>query len=230
MNLIINDHFPELSQLEKQLQSFSTKVDIIELVERGFVLPKSIEIDSILFVGINPSFPKSHDKHEGFRYYPFDNTELNDEINFRNEIQYFRAMRNLVHMANVPWSHLDIFCYRETDQKRFQALLATPDGAEFLRIQAAMFRKILESSQPKVIVVCNALAREVLGYSLPNRFDLGFNYEFKFDTLIGTPRITTDGPLKGTPTFFSSMLSGQRAIDKSSFERLGWHINEVLKK
>lgn len=57
---------------------------------------------------------------------------------------------------------------------------------------------------------------------------------FLFDDKIGTHRITGNKEfetvLKGTPVFFTSMLTGQRALDNGSFERLGWHINKVKKK
>jgi len=36
--------------------------------------------------------------------------------------------------------------------------------------------------------------------------------------------------LKNVPIFFTSMLTGQRALDNGSFERLIWHINFVLGK
>jgi hypothetical protein len=52
-------------------------------------------------------------------------------------------------------------------------------------------------------------------------------YEFEFDEKLGTDRIITKGDLFGIPIFFSSMLSGQRALDTGSEKRLIWHIKRV---
>ncbi len=60
--------------------------------------------------------------------------------------------------------------------------------------------------------------------------NIWLDYEFMFDDEIGTYRIKTKGNLFDTPVFFTSMLSGQRAMDNGSFERLQWHINFVLNK
>ena len=48
-----------------------------------------------------------------------------------------------------------------------------------------------------------------------------------FDDKIGTYKITLNE--KSVPVFFSSMLTGQRALDKGSFERLKWHVKNVIK-
>lgn len=53
------------------------------------------------------------------------------------------------------------------------------------------------------------------------------NFAFKFDNNIGTHIITEPEILASVPVFFTSMLSGQRALDIGSFERLKWHINKV---
>ena len=52
-------------------------------------------------------------------------------------------------------------------------------------------------------------------------------FKTKFSKDIGT-HVITEGNLKNTPVFFTSMLSGQRAMDVGSRERLEWHINFIL--
>jgi len=56
------------------------------------------------------------------------------------------------------------------------------------------------------------------------------DFGFEFDDEIGTYRIIKNDKLKHTPVFFTSMLTGQRALDLGSYERLIWHILFVLKK
>lgn len=48
--------------------------------------------------------------------------------------------------------------------------------------------------------------------------------DFKWDEELGTYTY------KNNPFFFSSMLTGQRALDNGSFERLVWHIKKVKSK
>ena len=52
--------------------------------------------------------------------------------------------------------------------------------------------------------------------------------EFTFDNNLGTYRIVNHPNLNDTPIFFTSMLTGQRALDLGSYERLVWHIGFVL--
>ncbi|MBL0316357.1 MAG: hypothetical protein IPP69_11475 [Flavobacteriales bacterium] len=137
-------------------------------------------------------------------------------------------MHRLIEKWTISWSHLDLFCFRETNQRYVLDLLKSEHGIDFLKIQFDLFRSILEVANPKIIVVCNALARDILNYKSSMGNLIGVNFEYEFDYKIGTPRIVSEGPLNDKPIFFSSMLSGQRALDRGSFERLGWHINYVL--
>ena len=87
---------------------------------------------------------------------------------------------------------------------------------DFFEQQLIISKEIIEMTKPKVIIVNNSLARDY------------FQFETLFDKLIGTPRIINNQVLEGTPVFFTSMLTGQRALDLGSYERLKWHIKQVL--
>lgn len=95
-----------------------------------------------------------------------------------------------------------------------------------------MSKEIIEEAKPQIIVVANTTARLFFGKdkNIEKDVNIWLNYDFEFDNLIGTHRIKTEGNLFNTPVFFTSMLSGQRAMDNGSFERLQWHINFVLNK
>lgn len=56
----------------------------------------------------------------------------------------------------------------------------------------------------------------------------GWGWNFEFCTELGTHKIIRHKTLNGTPVFFTSMLSGQRALDNGSKERLIWHIGKIL--
>ncbi len=70
-----------------------------------------------------------------------------------------------------------------------------------------------------MVVVNNTLSREFLGKN-----NAWLNYNFEENENIGTQTY------KNIPFFFTSMLTGQRALDIGSFERLIWHINYIKKK
>lgn len=216
-------------RFEQQLLKQSDDSQLTPIINRGFYLPETLTKNSVLFVGINPSFnEKEGNKNLGFNFYPFDSSKLQDHDVFKNEIQYFRQMHRLLQYWTLSWSHLDIFCFRETNQNFVKELMGTEEGREFLKIQFTLFLELLNLVKPKVIIVCNALARDIMNYESNYGSTIGVNLAYKFDEDIGTPRITTEGPLKEIPIFFSSMLSGQRALDRGSFQRLGWHINYAL--
>jgi pseudouridine-5'-phosphate glycosidase len=70
--------------------------------------------------------------------------------------------------------------------------------------------------EPKVIVVSNAFVSNILQAEL----------DIVFDETLGCHFI--DLKNKAYPVFFTSMLTGQRALDKGSMMRLKWHIKRVL--
>ena len=54
--------------------------------------------------------------------------------------------------------------------------------------------------------------------------------DFEFDEEFGSHRVKNIKELEHTHFFFSSMLSGQRALDLGSRERLVWQVRRVLEK
>ena len=131
----------------------------------------------------------------------------------------------------MRWSHIDLLFVRWTNQKEVEQIMSEKNGVEFLWKQLLISKQIIEESNPKIIVVNNSFARKLLGFdkSIKNGqvFDIWMGFDFKFDNKIGTYRITNNEILNGTPVFFTSMLTGQRALDNGSYERLIWHINYV---
>jgi len=131
----------------------------------------------------------------------------------------------------LRWSHIDLLFVRWTNQKEVEQIMSEKNGVEFLWKQLLISKQIIEESNPKIIVVNNSFARKLLGFdkSIKNGqvFDIWMGFDFKFDNKIGTYRITNNEILNGTPVFFTSMLTGQRALDNGSYERLIWHINYV---
>jgi len=179
-----------------------------EIVNRGSASSKFIHQDSILFIGLNPSFTKGATNGSFF----YDSTQA--------KAAYFKKFNEIAEEVGLPWSHLDLLTVRETKQKKVEKL-----PPEFINAHLKISKGILERSKPIVIVVENSLARTYFGKGNINGNGM---YSFEFDDSIGTDRIISDSNLKNLPVFFTSMLTGQRALDLGSLERLKWHIKQVV--
>lgn len=218
----------KLSDLNSPTNSSADK-----LLDRGFVFQFDEEIvkPDVLFVGINPSYKHGSLKEELFYtkeqalqhsyFKPFENIEYDLKKRYNNQI---------------TWTHMDVLVFRETQQSFIgDNLFRSQRGLEFLMDQLTISKKVLEHIQPKVMVVSNTMARELLGRNkgvnqkTKEEFGHWMGIDFEFDETIGTDVIINHETLSGTKVFFTSMLSGQRALDNGTKERLVWHINEVLK-
>jgi len=123
--------------------------------------------------------------------------------------------------------------FRETDQKFIESFLYKENqGVQFIMDQIELAKRRIEHIQPKIIVVSNALARKFMGKdrfsSNDKEHNVWMDFKFKFDEEKGTDKIIGSPPLPNTHVFFTSMLTGQRALDNGSRERLIWHINQLL--
>jgi hypothetical protein len=197
------------------------------------IAPKYVKKDSLLFIGINPSFRNGAEILETEK--PIGFYELNTSIEKIN-IPYFEKFKDIASYCKTDWTHLDLFFIRESKQKLIDNL--TFDKIPFLSKQLDISFEIIENAQPKLIVVPNALASEFFGKMKKRHYAFdkiwkGHEFFFEdneccnkkrtFDDSIGTYRIFIGG--KSVPILFSSMLSGQRALDIGSYERLKWQIN-----
>lgn len=196
--------------------------------------------NSLLFVGMNPSFSA-----RGFNsilkdteytdldptvFFKWSNISSNlnlvdDCIKIENYAQakyslYFGRPIEISKKLGIDWQHIDLFLYKETSQKDFMKRIR--DGKKlnkFALDQIALFEEILVEIDPQCIVVGNAFASELLREHINNDLSWDGNKGFHWFTRGG----------KKIPMFFSSMLSGQRALDRWSYERLVWHIGQAIK-
>ena len=195
------------------------------------LLPKTVKKNAILFIGINPGFSKRRTQeiiNKEIEFYPFISNEEGD-------ITYFKQFKKIAsYCNNSEWTHLDLFFLRETNQEVIEKL--SPDYNDFLQEQLDITFEIINRMEPKIIVVSNSLASEFFGkkkqkhspYFDNKKIWMGHNLDFKedFNTEIGTYTIKVGN--KETPIIFCGMLSGQRALDLGSLERLKWQIKMIL--
>jgi hypothetical protein len=207
-------------QIEVALQEIWETTAYSKFCEKKFMFPLIEQNKDLLFIGINPSYDE---RHKDSTYYPVDKTLLT--------IPYFIAMNNFAkaitnseETTELNWTHIDLLFFRETEQNKIHDILKTETGRQFVYNQLMVADKLIRYAKPKVIMVCNALARVFMGKEKDKEKNTGIwmDYEFIFDDKIGTHR------WEGNPVFFSSMLSGQRALDKGSLERLEWQVKKAL--
>lgn len=195
-------------------EQFST----VPYVNRGFAIPEDINHGAILFTGLNPSYRKG--SKPGSFFYDFDNSK---------DDQYFKPFWKISETCGLPCAHLDLLGVRETSQNDIGNLVKA--NTEFVWENLTLSKEILENSKPKIVVVTNTLARTFLGKDRNGTNNSWLGYEFGEMQEDGTFRISNqDSNLTNVPWFFSGMLSGQRRLDRGSFERLQWHINMVASR
>ena len=191
----------------------------------------------VTFIGLNPSFSEAWYKsklqgteYEGIdirEFYSFPESSIFEmerslaiERLMRTVYPYFNTFKELMLKLGDEWNHIDLFYFRETSQKDCKKYIFIRDPLlnQFAEEQLDITKRLLERIVPKVIVVANALASRIYKDSYGLEFDDEYGCYF---TEIGGKRV---------PTFLTSMLSGQRALDIFSRERLSWHIRKVLDK
>jgi len=195
----------------------------------------------ILFVGMNPSFSQGavrriwakaeHGIVEGVNPFEWD-AELDDDMLMRRVqdilqfektaraeyAPYFRPLQDFAGEAGArSHGHIDMFVVRHTTQADVHAAYGKR-FAELIPIATAqfqLFQHTLKAMAPKTVVIVNAgashLAREGLGLKTEDR---GRTYFWE--------------ELPGTPFFLSGMLSGQRALDVFSRDRLTADVRQAL--
>ncbi len=207
MTLIINKEFG--SQIEKIWHD--PKFENIEIRKRGFAIQNDIRQNALMFIGINPSY----NNVPGYIYY--DNSHGKTH-------PYFKKFIDISIAVGINWTHLDLLFVRETSQNIIKTLGNTSNGHDFFDEQLKISKQIIETAKPQIIVVNNTHARDLLN---SNSFSTA-KFDFEFDQILGTKKIVNHKILNGTPVFFTSMLTGQRALDLGSYERLIWHIKYVM--
>lgn len=212
MNISIKEHF------ESQIENIwiDPKYKEVEIKNYGYAQQDNQIENSLLFIGINPS-NSENDFQKDFYINGNEGTH-----------KYFSKFIEISEKTQIQWSHLDLLFVRETNQNRVKDLINNGDEntKEFLWKQLLLSKEMIELVKPKIVVVNNTLSRNLMGY-----YGGWMGYEFKFNNELGTSVITNKNSfLNNTPVFFTSMLTGQRALDNGSYERLVWHIKFVNKK
>lgn len=207
----------------------------------------ALKTDTLLFIGINPSCPDSELKKklriinsdlttEQFKQLSFSSIEDKREVikderdvakgrydDIDEPYQYFKPFEEISEKVDLDWEHIDVFRTIAKTQTELKDILDISSGGkderdEFVKKQIDIFKDLMEKLEPKIIVVQNALARDIImeEYGID---DENWNEEEGFHII--------ELKKKEIPIFFSGMLSGQRALDLGSKKRLIWHIKKA---
>ena len=179
-------------------------------------------VSPIWFLGMNPSV-SSKVKEEFGKYTRIDDAQKRkiqkEQIESHEKHKYFQGLKEFYQDNSLlgrsekahPVFH-DMYPVRHTNQKEFEAFLkSAPDLKKELDDANKAF---LKQAAPKVIVVFNSKASE----HLKELFG------------INELPITTTNRIAGMTFVYSSMYTGQRALDKYARLRLASEIREIVKK
>ena len=229
-NLLLKKYASTFNKYKNTRVNCSSDKSEDKLIERGleFQFDEGAKNLDVLFVGINPSYNgiKSEAKH-------YTKQQSLNHHYFKSFVNIEKSLIN-DYSRSISWSHIDLLVFRETKQSFIKdRLLKHDDGVEFIWQQLQVSKSYLEWLNPKVLVIANSLARTLFGADKKvvkgKVKDEWLGYDFIFDKTSGTRKIANN-PGFEPYVFFTSMLSGQRALDNGSKERLVWHIDRILKK
>jgi len=197
--------------------------------------PENLKKGALLFIGLNPSFSVDALRKilrdteyqkilDGLDdYFSFENFKNEKIVIFqriaeisREKQKYFSKFKGLAKTIGCEWEHIDLLFIRHINQKEVEKLFK-PNGGyiKFVSEQIKLTVKLIYSLAPKIVVIENAFVSKIVKNKLRLEWDDG----------IGTYRLD-----KTIPVFLAGMLTGQRAMDLGSYERLKWHIRFVAKK
>ena len=185
----------------------------------------------IWFFGMNPSLPKPTNDFISQTSYINDNLidELkNEQVRMHENHPYFEAAIKFfkkdvgIQELEIPVFH-DLYPVRHTKQKEFVQFIKHKENKEFREKLDEATKNLIDGIMPDIIVIANAKASELM-----QKIFFGESEAEKIK-LKGETKRTYRLNGKKTDMFFSSMLSGQRALDTYSRSRLAREISETWK-
>jgi hypothetical protein len=233
---IWEEHYETVVKLSKQLEH----TEILAPVAYS-----EIPQQSVLFVGMNPSFSPSYFEKEfdmiqdAWKFFSFEtrnqNTQKWIEIEkiVKKNHSYFNKFPTIVdylnarNSRNLSWGHIDLLSMKHTRQKDFLKNIGLQTIDDVTKINDKKIRKFVTDQlnavqefileiEPTIIIVANAKASRLFKNYFDHKWMDGFGC---YLTEIGTRRVQTH---------LTGMLTGQRALNTESFKSLKWQINNAF--
>lgn len=231
----VNEVNEEVIKLWKEWEE---KLDDINLLIP--LIYNQMKTRGILFIGLNPSYNSkvykrilknteySSEKHEVlFSWKNPADLDIEKVLAIENIMiekhNYFKRFKEIARCTTTPYEHIDLFFYRLTGQNNFEKKILQKEKLDvFVENQLKLSMKLIEYVSPKVIVVANARASKELKKNWKGNLSLEWNKTYGYHAI----KLAD----KCVPVFFTSMLTGQRAMDNGSYKRLKWHISKALER
>lgn len=220
----------ERSQKLLSFLSGSEKIEKIKAL--GVAVENEIPDNSILFIGINPSYDEKKKDDENYNKPSYDLKTVTGS-------GFFKKAAEIACDNNKPFGHHDLFPIRETDQKVIEGMFnvsgygitADKQYSDFVEKSLRLAESIIRESKPYMIIVANAFVTHLFFDFRFNNGDslLGFLPGDKggnWNEELGVDFVNIAG--RQVPILFSGMLAGQRALDFGSEFRLKWHIRHII--
>ena len=183
----------------------------------------------IWFFGMNPSLLDSTNEYIS-RTTPPDKNLIEElekaQKNMHTQIQYFKRAKVFfeeevkIPELRKPIFH-DLYPVRHTNQKEFVKFLK--DNPGFCKELDKVTKDLIDGIMPEIIVIANAKASELM------QKIFFVDSDAEKIKLNGETKRTYKFNGKKTDMIFSSMLSGQRALDTYSRSRLAREISKTWK-
>jgi len=230
------------------------------IVDRGYHIEKELPKGGILFLGMNPSYPKGTENDtkkrtyirkkdkDTFVYGDSYNLEKIKETCFKQkedlkdvDIRTQKYWKPIVDAAvriiqentlkkedierELKFCHHDLFFVRETDQKKVLSLRAKYD--DFYKKQLDYSKDIIEKAAPKIIIVINAGAGNLIREELGTDF-FGFIPVTSWNEECGVDIVKIGE--REVPIIFTGMLSSTGRINKGTETTLFWNIRHIARQ
>ena len=183
----------------------------------------------IWFFGMNPSLLDSTNEYIS-RTTPPDKNLIEElekaQKNMHTQIQYFKRAKVFfeeevkIPELRKPVFH-DLYPVRHTNQKEFVQFIEHEENKEFREKLDEATKNLIDGIMPDIIVIANAKASELM------QKIFFVDSDAEKIKLNGETKRTYKFNGKKTDMIFSSMLSGQRALDTYSRSRLAKEIIET---
>jgi hypothetical protein len=217
------------------------------------LLYPDLEKNSILFIGLNPSFSKAYLRKKLCKgkdsdvedFFSFEKRKENEEewINFeetakRGDSQnkhyfYYKKFDEIKKCVNknmnsdCDWEHIDLFLYRETTQKDLVKKFRLPKHNDIEDIKNGDIKNFLKKQlciAGEIISDIDPCIIVVVNARAAKIFDKYFKPVWRDD--LGCYFTEIDS--RCIQTHLTGMLSGQRALDNESFKSLKWLIRHAF--
>lgn len=216
------------------------------IVDRGYHIEEELPKDGILFLGMNPSYPGDEsyiNKDKGtygatYKLRDIKDVSLGLQESEKINKKYWKPIvdaavriiqENTLKKEDIErelkFCHHDLFFVRETSQNKVLALKAK--CRDFFTAQWGYSKGIIEKASPKIIIVINGGAGNLIREELGTNF-FGFRPGTSWNEECGVDIVKIGE--REVPIIFTGMLSSTGRINKGTETTLFWNIRHIARQ